>query len=50
MLRRERWLGYTVVGALTPAYDLSEETTSGIPVLGNADEADLGRCTAPGST
>jgi exopolysaccharide biosynthesis polyprenyl glycosylphosphotransferase len=39
VLRRERWLGYTVVGALTPAYDLSEETKSGIPVLGNADEA-----------
>ncbi len=39
VLRRERWLGYTIVGALTPAYDLSEETKSGIPVLGNADEA-----------
>jgi exopolysaccharide biosynthesis polyprenyl glycosylphosphotransferase len=38
VLRRERWLGYTIVGALTPAYDRSEETKSGIPVLGNADE------------
>lgn len=39
VLRREPWLGYQVVGALTPAYDLSVETKSGIPVLGNADEA-----------
>ncbi|GAB3773302.1 exopolysaccharide biosynthesis polyprenyl glycosylphosphotransferase [Nocardioides ginsengisegetis] len=39
VLRREPWLGYHVVGALTPAYDLSEETKSGIPVLGHTDEA-----------
>jgi exopolysaccharide biosynthesis polyprenyl glycosylphosphotransferase len=39
VLHREPWLGYRVVGALTPAYDLSEETKFGIPVLGNADEA-----------
>ena len=39
VLRREPWLGYHVVGALTPAHDLSEETAFGIPVLGNADEA-----------
>ncbi|MBB6628533.1 sugar transferase [Nocardioides sp. KIGAM211] len=39
VLRREPWLGYHVIGALTPAWDLSEETKSGIPVLGNADEA-----------
>jgi len=39
VLRRETWLGYQVVGALTPEYDLSEETATGVPVLGNADEA-----------
>ena len=39
VLRRESWLGYRVAGALTPAWDLSEETATGIPVLGNADEA-----------
>lgn len=39
VLRRESWLGYEVIGALTPEYDLSEETGSGIPVLGNCDEA-----------
>jgi len=39
VLSRESWLGYEVIGALTPEYDLSEETTSGIPVFGNCDEA-----------
>lgn len=39
VLRREPWLGYHVVGALTPVRDLSEETNTGIPVLGNTDEA-----------
>ena len=39
VLRREAWLGYEVIGALTPGHDVSEETSSGIPVLGNADEA-----------
>ena len=39
VLRREPWLGYDVIGALTPAVDLSEETSIGIPVLGNTDEA-----------
>lgn len=38
VLRRESWLGYQVVGALTPEYDLAEETASGVPVLGNTDE------------
>lgn len=38
VLRRESWLGYRVVGALTPEYDLSEETSSGVPVLGNVDD------------
>ena len=48
VLRRERWLGYDVIGALTPAMDLDEETPSGIPVLGNADEAPslVGACGA----
>lgn len=35
ILRRESWLGYEIVGALTPEYDLAEETASGVPVLGN---------------
>lgn len=39
VLRRETWLGYDIVGALTPEYDLGEETATGIPVLGNANEA-----------
>lgn len=39
VLRRESWLGYQVVGCLTPAYDLTEETRLGVPVLGNSDEA-----------
>ncbi len=48
MLRRESWLGYQVVGALTPGRHTEEETDAGIPVLGNADDAttlasDLGR-------
>ncbi|WKN48039.1 sugar transferase [Nocardioides sp. Arc9.136] len=38
VLRRESWLGYRVVGALTPAHYLEEETRSGIPVLGNSDD------------
>jgi exopolysaccharide biosynthesis polyprenyl glycosylphosphotransferase len=38
VLRRETWLGYQVVGALTPAHYLDEETRSGIPVLGNSDD------------
>jgi exopolysaccharide biosynthesis polyprenyl glycosylphosphotransferase len=38
VLRRQPWLGYTVVGALTPATHLDEETPSGIPVLGNIDD------------
>ena len=48
VLRRERWLGYDVVGALTPAGDLDAETPSGIPVLGSAAEAPslVGACGA----
>lgn len=39
VLQRESWLGYQVVGCLTPAHDLTEETRLGVPVLGNSDEA-----------
>ena len=39
VLRRESWLGYDIVGALTPEYDLSEETSTGVPVIGNASDA-----------
>jgi exopolysaccharide biosynthesis polyprenyl glycosylphosphotransferase len=39
VLRRESWLGYQVVGCLTPAHELAEETRLGVPVLGNSDEA-----------
>ena len=39
VLRRESWLGYDIVGALTPEYDLTEETATGIPVLGNSTDA-----------
>lgn len=38
ILRRESWLGYDIVGALTPEHDLTEETATGIPVLGNVDD------------
>ena len=37
VLSRERWLGYHVVGAVTPTTDL-EETDAGVPVLGDSDE------------
>lgn len=39
VLRRESWLGYHVIGALTPAHYVEEATHSGIPVLGNSDDA-----------
>jgi exopolysaccharide biosynthesis polyprenyl glycosylphosphotransferase len=38
VLRRESWLGYHVVGALTPAHYPDPETRRGIPVLGNSDD------------
>lgn len=37
VLRRERWLGYQVVGALTPAGIAGEATAAGVPVIGAAD-------------
>ncbi|GEP40464.1 polyprenyl glycosylphosphotransferase [Nocardioides psychrotolerans] len=39
VLRRESWLGYHVIGALTPAHEVASETGAGIPVLGNCDDA-----------
>ena len=38
VLRREAWLGYHVVGAVTPRRDGEEQTPSGIPVLGSSDD------------
>ena len=38
VLRRERWLGYSIVGALA-ADSADGETPSGIPVLGTPDDA-----------
>jgi exopolysaccharide biosynthesis polyprenyl glycosylphosphotransferase len=40
VLRREKWLGYQLVGALVPDGVPGTETGSGIPVLGNADDLD----------
>jgi exopolysaccharide biosynthesis polyprenyl glycosylphosphotransferase len=40
VLRREKWLGYNLVGALTPGGVAGTETVSGIPVLGNAESTD----------
>jgi exopolysaccharide biosynthesis polyprenyl glycosylphosphotransferase len=37
VLRRERWLGYHVIGAVTPPGELTDETDAGVPVLGTAD-------------
>ena len=39
VLRREKWLGYQLVGALVPGGSAGSETASGIPVLGDADDA-----------
>jgi exopolysaccharide biosynthesis polyprenyl glycosylphosphotransferase len=39
VLRRESWLGYTVLGALTTADQQTVETPAGIPVLGSTDDA-----------
>ena len=43
VLRRERWLGYQVTGALTPAWSTDAETPCGVPVVGNADDVALMR-------
>lgn len=36
VLRREKWLGYHIVGAVTPAK--IQETSAGVPVLGRVDD------------
>lgn len=38
VLRRETWLGYEVMGALTPAIEPETETPAGVPVIGNTDD------------
>jgi exopolysaccharide biosynthesis polyprenyl glycosylphosphotransferase len=38
VLQRERWLGYEVVGALTPPHALELVTPAGVPVVGNTDD------------
>lgn len=38
VLRREKWLGYHLVGALVPDGVAGTETVSGIPVLGDAND------------
>ncbi|WP_114853273.1 sugar transferase [Brachybacterium sp. YJGR34] len=37
-LHRERWLGYDVIGAVTPPGSGATETADGIPVLGTEEE------------
>lgn len=39
VLDRERWLGYEVVGALTPTIDARQWTYSGVPILGRSTDA-----------
>jgi exopolysaccharide biosynthesis polyprenyl glycosylphosphotransferase len=38
VLRRENWLGYRIIGAITPPSDHREETPAGIPVLGDTGD------------
>ncbi|UDY23088.1 sugar transferase [Nocardioides sp. Kera G14] len=40
VLRREKWLGYHLVGALVSGGVAGTETASGIPILGDADSHD----------
>ncbi|WP_228488825.1 sugar transferase [Raineyella fluvialis] len=37
VISRESWLGYRIVGAITPPDDPSPHTTRGIPVIGHID-------------
>jgi len=37
VLRRERWLGYTVLGALTPSSQSGDFTPGGVPVVGASE-------------
>ena len=39
VLRREKWLGYTILGALTAPGVPATETMAGIPVVGHTDAA-----------
>lgn len=39
VLAREPWLGYSVIGALTPGTAGLDETPGGVPVVGTCDEA-----------
>ena len=39
VFERESWLGYDVVGAVTPTRDLARFTQSGLEVIGDVDEA-----------
>ncbi|WP_246304962.1 sugar transferase [Nocardioides thalensis] len=41
VLRREAWLGYRIVGAVTRERDLVEETATGVPVLGLATDVTM---------
>lgn len=43
VLQRERWLGYEIMGALTPAVDTHTETPQGVPVVGDADDVTVMR-------
>lgn len=38
VLNRELWLGYRIVGAVTPGWDRATHTPSGIPVIGHTDQ------------
>ncbi|WP_372735003.1 sugar transferase [Nocardioides sp.] len=38
ILSRQPWMGYHVIGALTPPTHLDEETPAGVPVIGNVDD------------
>ena len=38
VLSREKWLGYQVVGALTPPASTAIETPAGVPVLGSTED------------
>ena len=38
VVRRERWVGYSIVGAVVPTSFSASETPSGVPVLGRASD------------
>ena len=38
VINRERWLGYDIIGAVTPTQTRETSTPSGIPVIGHTDE------------